>query len=121
MYAAGLWTPAEPAALEIVARWLATVDAATSIIGISRRSAKGDQAARTSSADPAIMRSNSLPPPAWTSVVLVIAAVARLMIETITNLARMTATSSSTSRRAHRLAAGQIIATNVSGRKKRAM
>ena len=41
---------------------------------------------------------------------LVIAALARLRIATITNFARMIATSSSTSRRAQRLVAGQIIA-----------
>ena len=50
-----------------------------------------------------------------------IAAVASPMIETITNFARITATRNSTSRRAQRLVAGQIIATNVSGRKKSAM
>ena len=51
----------------------------------------------------------------------VIAAVARLRIATITNFARMIAISSSTSLRAQRLVAGQIIATNVSGRKKTQM
>ena len=122
MYAAGVWIPAEPAAFDIVERWLAMVEAATSIIGISRSRANGDQAARTSSAAPAIIRSNSLPPPPpWTSVVFVIAALARLMIETITNFAKITATSNSTRRRAQRLVAGQIIATKVSGRKKSVM
>src|SRR5262245_16436968 len=114
--------PVAPLALDTVARWLARVAAATSIIGIRRRSANGDHAAITSRADPAIIRSNSLSLlPAWTSVVFVIAAVASVMIETITNFARMTAMSNSTRRRAHRLVAGQIIATNVSGRKNRAM
>ena len=101
-------------------RWLPTVAAATSIIGINRSSANGDQAARTRSAVPAIIRSNVLPLPS-SAVVFVIAAVARLRIETITNFARMIATSNSTRRRAHRLVAGQIMATNVSGRKKTQM
>src|SRR3954447_22350800 len=109
--------PADPAAADIDERWLATLAAATSIIGSSRINANGDQAARTSSADPAIMRSNVCPSP-LTTFVLAIAAVARLRIETMTNFARMIATSISISRRAQRLVAGQIIATNVSGRKK---
>jgi hypothetical protein len=109
--------PADPAAADMVERWPTTLAAATSIIGISRSSAKGDQAARTRSAEPAIIRSNVFPSPS-TTFVFVIAALARLRIATMTNLARMIATSSSTRRRAQRLAAGQIIATKVSGRKK---
>jgi hypothetical protein len=109
--------PAAAVALPMAERWLTTPAAATSIIGIRRRSANGDQAARTSSAEPAIMRSKVLPSP-WTRLVFVRAALARLRMATMTNLARMIATSNSTRRLAQRLVAGQIIATNVSGRKK---
>src|ERR1700686_2206962 len=109
--------PADPAAAAMDERWPATLAAATSIIGIIRSRENGDQAARTSSAEPAIIRSNVFPSP-WTRLVLAIAAVARLRIATMTNLARMIATSSSTNRRAQRLVAGQIIATKVRGRKK---
>jgi hypothetical protein len=49
------------------------------------------------------------------------AAVARVRMETMTNLARMIATRSSTSRRAQRPVVGQTIATKVSGRKKTQM
>src|SRR5215208_8379547 len=118
MYEAGLWMPAEFAAPLTDERCVTTLAAAISIIGISRRSANGDHAARTRSAAPAIIRSKS-----WPSSVLaedpafVIAAEARPMIATMTNFARMTAIKNSTSRRAYRLVAGQIIATNVSGTK----
>src|SRR5689334_1346343 len=122
MYAAGVWMPAEPAALDIEARWLVTLAAASSIIGISRIRANGDQAARTRSAAPAIICSKVAPSPLGAALlVFVIAALARLRIATITNFARMIATRNSTSRRAHRLVAGQIIPTNVSGRKKTQM
>src|SRR5919109_1968180 len=111
--------PAEPAAFEIDVRWLVTLAAATSIIGIRRRSAKGDHAASTRRAAPAIIRSKTSPPPESPSVVLVIAADARLTIEMITNLASTIAISTSTSRRAHRLLRGQVIATNATGGEKR--
>jgi hypothetical protein len=94
--------------------------AATSIAGIIRRRAKGDQAARTSSAEPASICSNVFPSLSATPA-LVIAAVASVRIETMRNLARMIATRSSTSRRAHRPVAGQTIATKVRGRKKTQM
>jgi len=112
--------PAEPAAADIVERWLATFAAATSIAGIIRRRAKGDQAARTRSAEPASICSKVFPSPSTTPV-LAMAAVARVRMETMTNLARMIATRSSTSRRAQRPVAGQTIATKVSGRKKTQM
>src|SRR6267142_4337492 len=105
--------PADPAAADMDERWVATLAAATSIIGIMRMSANGDQAARTSSAAPAIIRSKVRPSP-LTTLVLAIAAVARVRIATMTNFARMIATRNSTSRRAQRLVAGQIMATNVS-------
>ena len=79
------------------------VAAAISIIGISLRSAKGDHAARTSSAAPAIICSNGSPL-LFSEAEFVIAAVARLRIATITNFERMIAISSSTSLRAQRLA-----------------
>ncbi len=44
-----------------------------------------------------------------------------IWLATITNFERMIATRSSTSRRAQRLVAGQIIPTNVSGKKKTQM
>src|SRR5262249_3642774 len=115
-----VWIPAEPAALDIDARWLVTLAAAISIMGISRRSANGDQAASTRSAAPAIICSNVALSPLG-AVVLGIAALARMRIATMTNFARMIATRSSTSRRAQRLVAGQIIPMNVRGRKKTQM
>ena len=84
MYVAGLWTPADPAAADIAERWPTTLAAAPSIIGINRSSANGDQAASTSNAAPAIIRSNVFPSPVAT-VVLAIAALARLRIATMTN------------------------------------
>jgi hypothetical protein len=99
-----------------------TLAAAISIIGISRRRAKGDQAASTSSAAPAIIRSNIWPSSAApVAPAFVIAADARPIIATMTNFARITAMRNSTSRRAYRLVAGQIIPTKVSGTKKSAM
>src|SRR6266496_3179841 len=109
--------PTDAAAADMFERWLTTLAAATSIIGINLRSAKGDQAARMSRAEPAIMRSKVLPSP-WTRLVLVRAALARLRMETMTNLASTIAIRSSTRRRAQRLVAGQIMATKVRGRKK---
>jgi hypothetical protein len=109
--------PADPAAPDIAARCPATLPAATSIIGIRRSRPNGDHAARTRSAAPAIMRSKTLPSPGCARLVWVIAADARPRIATITNFASITATRNSTRRRAHRLVAGQIIATNVRGRK----
>src|SRR5918999_3705360 len=106
--------PADPAAADIDERWPATFAAATSIIGIIRRSANGDHAARTSNAEPASIRSKVFPSPSTTPA-LVIAAVARVRIATMTNLARMIAISSSTSRRAQRLVAGQTLGTKGSG------
>jgi hypothetical protein len=58
---AGLEIPADWAAPDIEERWLSTPAAAVSIMGMSRKSAKGDQAARMRSAAPAIIRSKSWP------------------------------------------------------------